>query len=728
MGGANWLTDIVRTFLSLFDRMVYWFIGLLISLFDQLATVQLFDDNIIGEFSKRIFFLVSVVMIFKVSFSIVKYIINPDTFSDKERGMGKVIQNVILVLVCLAGIGQVFTWAYDLQKRILSNHVIEKVILGVDNGVTEEEQINSKNRIPFNLLSAFITPNTTEIPEFSYDSDVGVYVCNNSISMYNVIGDGRTSYNGDNGDSWTCNTGKCATGFGGCLNTISSEKPQSKKVVTTDKRTIVGSTGEMFNEAYHSYNYALLLDLINDRYNDSTIYLFEYKFIISTVAGIFVAIMYLNFCIDLAVRAVKFGFLQLIAPIPIISMIDPKSSKSGMMSKWVKNCMNTYLGLFIRIAVVNFVVYIVNLVFSNKASIPGGEVGVFVQIVILFGALMFAKQAPKLLSDLTGIDLKGDFKMNPFSRITSVPVVGNVAKAGGAIAGGIVGAGAGLVRGGIATGAAALGSVGQGAWGLMRGRDWNFNSERVARAWRNTGHREARNAINMLNRSGQSMASIVGAKPKGMSVPYSGDTEKAYKAANKTMRQEEKAKQIYNDNTNNKTPDYEKLYKNEAFRDAVKDRDAAKLDMVEANNALAALQTRAQQGDTSVTGEMINKASKAAKDASDNYTLADNRVKDRGKIYTSDYKMYELYKQGKELSSLGDAVQNRSTQPPSNNSSNPSSNATVNAQQQASNNSNGGLTTTPSGIIIGGNSHTPISGNTGNSSNQGGNGNNLNRP
>lgn len=710
MGGANWLTDIVRTFLSLFDRMVYWFIGLLISLFDQLATVQLFDDNIIGEFSKRIFFLVSVVMIFKVSFSIVKYIINPDTFSDKERGMGKVIQNVILVLVCLAGIGQVFTWAYDLQNRILSNHVIEKVILGVDNGVTEEEQINSKNRIPFNLLSAFITPNTTEIPEFSYDSDVGVYVCNNSISMYNVIGDGRTSYNGDNGDSWTCNTGKCATGFGGCLNTISSEKPQSKKVVTTDKRTIVGSTGEMFNEAYHSYNYALLLDLINDRYNDSTIYLFEYKYIISTVAGIFVAIMYLNFCIDLAVRAVKFGFLQLIAPIPIISMIDPKSSKSGMMSKWVKNCMNTYLGLFIRIAVVNFVVYIVNLVFSNKASIPGGEVGVFVQIVILFGALMFAKQAPKLLSDLTGIDLKGDFKMNPFSRITSVPVVGNVAKAGGAIAGGIVGAGAGLVRGGIATGAAAVGSLAQGGWNKLNGRDFNFNSERVARAWRNTGHREARNAINMLNRSGQSMASIVGAKPKGMSVPYSGDTEKAYKAANKTMRQEEKAKQIYNDNTSsdghgNKIPNYEELYKNEAFRTAVMDRDVAKKQMADANNALTALQTKAQQGDTSVTGEMINKASKAAKDASDNYTLADNRVKDRGKIYTSDYKTYQLYKQGKELSSLRAAVQNRNTQP-------------------SSNNSNGGA----SRIITSGNSHTPISGNTGNSSNQGGNGNNLNRP
>ena len=246
----------------------------------------------------------------------------------------------------------------------------------------------------------------------------------------------------------------------------------------------------------------------------------------------------------------------------------------------------------------------------------------------------------------------------------------------------------------------------------MNGRDFNFNSERVARAWRNTGHREARNAINMLNRSGQSMASIVGAKPKGMSVPYSGDTEKGYRAANKAMRQEEKAKQIYNDNTSsdghgNKITNYEELYKNEAFRTAVMDRDVAKKQMADANNALTALQTRAQQGDTSVTGEMINKASKAAKDASDNYTLADNRVKDRGKIYTSDYKTYQLYKQGKELSSLGNAVQHSS-----------------NGNQNSSNNSNGGA----SRIITSGNSHTPISGNTGNSSNQGGNGNNLNRP
>ena len=80
----------------------------------------------------------------------------------------------------------------------------------------------------------------------------------------------------------------------------------------------------------------------------------------------------------------------------------------------------------------------------------------------------------------------------------------------------------------------------------------------------------------MLNRSGQSMASIVGAKPKGMSVPYSGDTEKGYRAANKAMRQEEKAKQIYNDNTSsdghgNKITNYEELYKNEAFRTAVMD-------------------------------------------------------------------------------------------------------------------------------------------------------------
>lgn len=656
----TWISDVFRSILSLFDRVVYWFLSLLVSLFDQIASVRVFGSDTIKAFSERIFFLVAVIMVFKVSFSIIKYIINPDTFSDNERGMGKVIRNVILVLVSLVCVQPVFQFSYDLQDRILKSQIIEKVILGVKidgntNGVSANEQKNVKDRIPFNLLTSFIRPNAEDIKELDFDTEKMMYKCN-EIGMYKEVGGVASSdYNPQ---------------FGGCLDKITNEKPA--KYISSNGE-IEGKTGAIYNEAQSSYNYSMLLDIINHKYNNnSDKYLFDYKFVVSTAAGIFVAIMYLNFCIDLAIRAVKFGFLQLIAPIPIISMIDPKSAKSGMMSKWVHNCIGTYLGLFIRIAVVNFAIFVINLVFSNKITITsGGEAGLFLKVVILFGAIMFAKEAPKLINELTGGKLGGDFKMNPLSRMPGGAAVG-------ALAGGLAGLGAGAIGGGLATAGAAIGSLGQGAWSAAKGEGFKFNSDRVARAARNMGHKTANRATGM---AGNTLKGL-GLKNVSIPTPYSKekDNRADYRAANKAMKLEDKAKKLYSDNTSkdengNKVIDYENLYKNEAFRDAVIERESAKQQMVAAENELSSLQTRLQQGDTSVDAQMINNAKKAAKDTSDNYTLADNRVKERGKIYTSDYKNYQLYKQGKELSELSRAVDP--------NNSNPTYNATAAAQQQS---------------------------------------------
>lgn len=656
----TWISDVFRSILSLFDRVVYWFLSLLVSLFDQIASVRVFGSDTIKAFSERIFFLVAVIMVFKVSFSIIKYIINPDTFSDNERGMGKVIRNVILVLVSLVCVQPVFQFSYDLQDRILKSQIIEKVILGVKidgntNGVSANEQKNVKDRIPFNLLTSFIRPNAEDIKELDFDTEKMMYKCN-EIGMYKEVGGVASSdYNPQ---------------FGGCLDKITNEK--SAKYISSNGE-IEGKTGAIYNEAQSSYNYSMLLDIINHKYNNnSDKYLFDYKFVVSTAAGIFVAIMYLNFCIDLAIRAVKFGFLQLIAPIPIISMIDPKSAKSGMMSKWVHNCIGTYLGLFIRIAVVNFAIFVINLVFSNKITITSGsEAGLFLKVVILFGAIMFAKEAPKLINELTGGKLGGDFKMNPLSRMPGGAAVG-------ALAGGLAGLGAGAIGGGLATAGAAIGSLGQGAWSAAKGEGFKFNSDRVARAARNMGHKTANRATGM---AGNTLKGL-GLKNVSIPTPYSKekDNRADYRAANKAMKLEDKAKKLYSDNTSkdengNKVIDYENLYKNEAFRDAVIERESAKQQMVAAENELSSLQTRLQQGDTSVDAQMINNAKKAAKDTSDNYTLADNRVKERGKIYTSDYKNYQLYKQGKELSELSRAIDP--------NNSNPTYNATAAAQQQS---------------------------------------------
>lgn len=654
----TWISDIFRSILSLFDRVVYWFLGLLVSLFDQIASVRLFEDTTIKAFSERIFFLVSVIMIFKVSFSIIKYIINPDTFSDKEQGMGKVIQNVILVLVCLVCIQPIFSFAYDLQQRILDTQIIEKVILGVDMGVSADEQKNTKDRIPFNLLTSFIRPNVTDISNFSYNDDKGMFYCNNT-GMYQETSDGHSN-------------GTYNNAFGTCINDLTNEK-ETKYIIadgTQNGKEKKGTTGDIYNEAQKSYNYSMLLDIINHKYNNnSDKYIFEYKFVVSTAAGIFVAIMYLNFCIDLAIRAVKFGFLQLIAPIPIISMVDPKSSKSGMMSKWVHNCIGTYLGLFIRIAVVNFAIFVINLVFSNKITIAsGGEAGLFLKVVILFGAIMFAKEAPKLINELTGNKLGGDFKMNPFSR---VPIAGKAitgtAKATGALAGGVIGTAGHLGFAGLSTGVAALGSVGQAAFGAARGRGWNFNSDRVAREWKLGRDRMRNSGVGGVNGALTNMGSIVGAKPKG--IPTGSDRKNSanqeYKMMQKKYNQgqkieeqvarmraeaEQRGEELTDDRINNA------IYTNSDFASDVTNVQSAKREMINAENRYNELMARSNAGDMVATSELAS-ASKNLADAKSRYNIRKEMLDKKGaqSKYASDYRRYEARKAYKDAS---DSVSN----------------------------------------------------------------------
>ena len=75
-----------------------------------------------------------------------------------------------------------------------------------------------------------------------------------------------------------------------------------------------------------------------------------------------------SFCFDMAVRAVKLGFLQLIAPIPLIAKVDPKKGDE-VFNKWVKECTSTYLNLFVRLVAIYFALYILFLVLYHHLYI-----------------------------------------------------------------------------------------------------------------------------------------------------------------------------------------------------------------------------------------------------------------------------------------------------------------------------------------------------------------------
>ena len=77
-------------------------------------------------------------------------------------------------------------------------------------------------------------------------------------------------------------------------------------------------------------------------------YVFAYIPILPAVTALIFAIILLSFSIDVAVRAIKLAMLRLIAPIPILSYMDPKGSKDGAFNSWVKALSSTYIDLFVR--------------------------------------------------------------------------------------------------------------------------------------------------------------------------------------------------------------------------------------------------------------------------------------------------------------------------------------------------------------------------------------------
>lgn len=171
-----------------------------------------------------------------------------------------------------------------------------------------------------------------------------------------------------------------------------------------------------------------LENLIDETGADEHEFTYDYKIPLSTIAGGFAAWIMVMFCFDVAVRAVKLSFLQLISPIPVMSYIDPKKGDQ-IFNKWVSECVSTYLSLFLRLLALYLGIYIL-----SRINIDSTDT--FATVFIILGLLLFMKDVPKLIMDIFGIKDMGGFTLNPVKRIKSSPIAaGALGLVGGAIGG-----------------------------------------------------------------------------------------------------------------------------------------------------------------------------------------------------------------------------------------------------------------------------------------------------
>lgn len=442
-----WFQKLIRQFFMSLDQVVFNFISTLYDLLISIARTSVLSQKDILEMADKIYKLLAVFMIFKVTLSLITYVVNPDDFSDKTKGITKLGTNIVISLGLLILTPYIFNYAYRFQTFILEDNSLANLIFDTKESSEDSSSFINKagDKIAFMTMLPFFTPNTA-IEELR--QCISLVVDENN--------DGNTEINPL------------------CFGLNENYEPKADRIDTMAE--LIDSEKSDLSE-YSLQNYAAGINYqnlglmfrqeIGVASTSDDIFIIDYKYIFSTVVGVIIILLLITFCMDVGLRSIKLAFLQLIAPIPILSYVDPKSGKDGMFKKWYQLCFKTYLSLFIRLLGLYFAIYIISRV-GNMVDIIDGttQTNFLIKIFIIVGALMFAKDLPKILEGL-GIKLDGGgkFTLNPLKKLENEAMGGkNIT---GMARGALVGTAGALTGAGI-------GRTFTGAWrGMKSGKGWS---------------------------------------------------------------------------------------------------------------------------------------------------------------------------------------------------------------------------------------------------------------
>ena len=357
----SWVMDIIRELLANIDALIYNFIKWVLYIIFDLTSLSTSSEVLNGVYS-RIYVILGVFMAFKLSFSFFKYIVNPDAMTDKKQGVAKLFGNVMIMLAALIliptllfGTGGGTPLINRAQQAFLP--MLPRILLGVNTGNNISSSDNTLDKAANDMsvaaLSAFFMPSE------KIDEKCGAGTKAKKPALQEV--DDIVKYAKD-----TCSNG-----------------------LSVD----LGVIGTVGAEIYYTYSYTYLL---------------------AGIVGIILGVTLVGIAVDVAKRVFKLVILEVIAPIPIMSLIDPDAATKGAFGNWLKTLIYTFLDIFIKIGIIYVVIYLIQLIvsnglFSNFPEFQENPIRVSLLIVaLILGLIFFAREAPKFIKDSLGIKDKGD--------------------------------------------------------------------------------------------------------------------------------------------------------------------------------------------------------------------------------------------------------------------------------------------------------------------------------
>lgn len=342
----------LRTFSGIIASILYDFIIDLYNVFMYTARAEILEDSFIQQIYNKVGMILGLFMVFKLAFSLIQSLVDPNKFSDEKAGFAGIIKRSVIAVVLLGITPSIFDMAFDLQNLIVgsandTDNIIYKLIVGSSPSQSAE---SFGHTIATELYFGFYTENDPlkldQGLEVEYpDSGGAVLTVHNYAYLKSAVASGAISFR------------------------------------DTVEYLSITSGGQ---------------------------YVIKWNELFAIGFAIFMIYILISYCIQVATRVIQLAYLQLIAPVPILSYI---SDPEGAFKNWIKQCTTTYLDLFIRLAIIYFIITVSTMIldavnntdsvlFTSTGLEEGSSTLFWVKLFLIIGLLMFGKRVPDLFKDL----------------------------------------------------------------------------------------------------------------------------------------------------------------------------------------------------------------------------------------------------------------------------------------------------------------------------------------
>lgn len=346
----------LRSFVGWVISQIFNLIVYLFEVFDIISKTEILENEFIKNIYRKVGLILGLFMLFKLVFSLVNSLIAPEKFDDKKNGVMSIVKRCVVSIVLLGITPTLFEEAFEIQQLLVGDTPSKNVLYKLISNNPDNLNVKMGHALASDLYLSFFTDR--EDPKLEKGVIDKIYP--NDDIYYD-------------------------------------------RFINNDYKTLETN----LKEGHITFDDTI--EYLTIKGAGTSEYVIEFNWLVLLIVGIIVVWMLVMYCVQVSIRVVQLAYLQLIAPIPILSYI---SDPDGTFQKWVKQCVSTYLDLFFRLAIIYFVMIVIDDVltqFKNMSGVIIESSGInqqewftlgLVKFLIILGLLLFAKKAPELIKDL----------------------------------------------------------------------------------------------------------------------------------------------------------------------------------------------------------------------------------------------------------------------------------------------------------------------------------------